>query len=127
MTDQPTLLVAEDDPHISLLVSYALESLPCTIEIDGNGKSVLERVRRDPRPALVLLDLNLPGLGGMDVLRAMKADESLCRIPVFLLSASMIEANRNEALSLGAERFIEKPFDVQGLAQVVGSFLARRR
>ena len=127
MTDRPTLLVAEDDPHISLLVSYALEMLPITIEIDGNGKSVLERVRRDPRPALVLLDLNLPGLGGMDVLRAMKQDESLCRIPVFLLSASMIEANRNEALALGAERFIEKPFDVQGLAQVVGSFLSRRR
>ena len=118
-----TLILAEDDPHIALLVEYALESLGCRIESHRDGASALERLRAEPRPALVILDVNLPGVGGFDVLRAMKSDPRLASVPVLLLSASALESYKREARELGADRYLEKPFDVTRFAAVVGEMI----
>jgi CheY-like chemotaxis protein len=122
-----TLLLAEDDPHISLLVGYALERLGCRIESLADGRDVLSRLSRAPLPDVVVLDVNLPGLNGFEILRAIKEREDLRPIPVLMLSAASHESSREQARRLGAIGFIEKPFDVAKLAAIVEGAMSAGR
>ncbi len=70
---------------------------------------------RSPRPALLLLDLNLPGMDGREVLRTVKADEVLCTIPVVVLTTSDAEDDIAKCYADGANSYIQKPIDLKGL------------
>ncbi|MBV8707590.1 MAG: response regulator [Acidobacteriaceae bacterium] len=70
-------------------------------------------------PDLVLLDLNLPGLSGLDVLAAMKTDRKLALIPVVVFSSSSREQDRKESLALGAQQYITKPNTFDGVIQAL--------
>jgi DNA-binding response OmpR family regulator len=114
-----SLLLAEDDPHIALLVEYALQRLDCQVECHRSVDAILARLRRGPPPRLVVLDLHLDGADGLDVLREMKQDAALAAVPVVILSASPLESNKRDARALGAAEFIAKPFDVERFAAAV--------
>lgn len=116
------LVLAEDDPHIGVLVAFALEPLGLVVERFVDGEAALARLRAGPPPALVVLDLMLPRLSGRDVLRALEADPALDPVPVLVLSAraGAVEVAR----ARGALAFLAKPFDVDDLLRTVEGLLA---
>ncbi|MDH3681027.1 MAG: response regulator [Acidimicrobiia bacterium] len=94
-----------------------------TIDVVADGGAALDYLRRDPtetpRPDLVLLDLDLPGMDGRDVLATMKSDPELRRIPVVILTTSADEADVLTTYDLGANAFITKPGGLDGWLEVV--------
>ncbi|MCO5169860.1 MAG: response regulator [Planctomycetes bacterium] len=116
------LVLVEDDPHIGVLVAFALEPLGLVIERFADGEAALTRLRAGPPPDLVLLDLMLPRLSGREVLRALEADPALDRVPVLVLSARAAPPELTRAR--GALAFLAKPFDVDDLLRTVEGLLA---
>jgi CheY-like chemotaxis protein len=115
------ILLAEDEPADTHLVRVALaeNSLAADLHHVVNGCEVLEFLRRQvpkfigsPRPDLILLDLNMPRMNGHECLAALKSDETLCDIPVVILSTSAAESDIVAAYGLGASGYITKPADI---------------
>jgi two-component system, response regulator len=112
------LLVEDDEDHVFLVrrALRDLEDAAVTVDVAGNGERALEelgRARFDPRalPQLVLLDLKLPRLDGLEVLRRIRADASLQALPVVVLTSSEHQDDRERALRLGATWYVCKPID----------------
>jgi diguanylate cyclase (GGDEF)-like protein len=108
--DRPRLLLAEDDADDRAVLVEALEG-DYEIAALGAGDEALEAARELP-PDLALLDLHLPGLDGLDVLEALRADPHTAEIPVILISGEADDATRVRALDLGAADFLQKPISL---------------
>jgi two-component system, response regulator len=112
------LLVEDDDDHV-FLVRRALADLDgavVAVEVAADGEQALERLARarfdaGGLPQLVLLDLKMPRMGGLEVLRHLRADERTRDLPVVVLTSSEHLEDREEALRLGATWFVCKPTD----------------
>lgn len=119
------VLLVEDNPVDARATLKAAERLRLDHAIDlvTDGETALEHLHRDPiageRPDMVLLDLNLPGKDGRDVLREIKGDEQLRRIPVLVLTTSSEDADIIGAYDLGANAYITKPLGLDGWSDVV--------
>lgn len=118
------VLVVDDEPDIVALCAFHLGKAGYGVSTADTGTSALERVRRE-MPALIVLDLMLPDIGGFDVLRILRADESTRDIAVLLLTARKEESDRIRGLSLGADDYLTKPFSPQELVLRVGAILRR--
>lgn len=116
------ILVVDDDPNVRVVMRAILEHESYDIVEAGDGESALAAVEAGP-PDLVILDLMMPGIGGMEVLRRMKSDPATRDVPVIVLTA-MGGVARAEAEHAGAERFFEKPFSPLALLRVVEETLA---
>ncbi len=107
------ILLIEDNPADAALTTEALAqaSRHCTLHVARSGEAALEFLRGgdDARPDLILLDPNLPGMSGLEVLRALKGDERLRQIPVVVLSTSASQPDVDAAYDLGANAYILKP------------------
>ncbi|MDQ8162483.1 MAG: response regulator transcription factor [Gemmatimonadota bacterium] len=125
-TAPPTerILVVDDEPEIVALVTYHLAKLGYNVSMAANGQDALAHARRD-HPALIVLDLMLPGLSGFDVLEQLRADESTRNIAVLMLTARREEPDRIRGLSLGADDYLTKPFSPAELVLRVGAILRR--
>ncbi|MDQ8159588.1 MAG: response regulator transcription factor [Gemmatimonadota bacterium] len=125
-TAPPTerILVVDDEPEIVALVTYHLAKLGYNVAMAANGQDALAHARRD-HPALIVLDLMLPGLSGFDVLEQLRADESTRNIAVLMLTARREEPDRIRGLSLGADDYLTKPFSPAELVLRVGAILRR--
>jgi CheY-like chemotaxis protein len=120
------ILYIEDNAANLALVRKVLEHTGAYAVIGaGTGEQGLEEARREA-PALVLLDLDLPGIDGFEVARRFAADASLSRVPLVAISASVMKEERAQALAAGCVRFIEKPFDIGELRTVVDQLLRER-
>lgn len=118
MTDDTTLthaLVADDEPHIGRIIKMKLEQGPFRVTLAYDGREALEVLRREPDIALVLLDLMMPYLSGLDVLAEMKKDERLKHLPTIVLTAAGQEQQHRMAMDLGASDFMTKPFSPKRL------------
>jgi two-component system response regulator len=123
------ILLVEDNPGDANLAREALEDskLKNTLNVVGDGVEAMAFLRRTgkyasaKRPDLVLLDLNLPKKDGREVLAEIKADESLKRIPVVILTSSQHEEDVLNAYNLHANCFITKPIDLNQFLKVVRS------
>ena len=112
------LLVEDDEDHV-FLVRRALADLAgaeVAVEVAGDGEQAVERLARSRfspggPPQLVLLDLKMPRMDGLEVLRRIRADEAAARLPVVVLTSSEHQDDREEALRLGATWFVCKPTD----------------
>ncbi|MDQ4117698.1 MAG: response regulator, partial [Actinomycetota bacterium] len=117
------VLVVDDDERVRTLVSWQLEAEGFTVTQAPDGASALDAVRGD-RPDLVVLDLSLPGVGGLDVLRRVRDDEQAWtgpQLPVIVLSGRSGETDRIVGLDLGADDYLIKPFSPGELAARVRS------
>ncbi len=119
-----TILIVEDEEDIQELVRYTLEREGHTVVAADTGEKGLAAVR-GARPALILLDLMLPGLDGKEICRRLKQDEDTRSIPVIMLTARGEEADIVAGLELGADDYITKPFSTKVLAARVGAVLRR--
>lgn len=110
------ILLVEDDPGDVLLVREALsESGESKVEVASNGEQALAHLHDlhpSDHPDLILLDLNLPRLGGLDVLEKIKRDENLRSIPVVVLTTSCAETDVESSYRLHANAYVCKPAEV---------------
>lgn len=117
------VVYVEDNAANLALVTKVLGHVGYGVEGAVTGEEGLECIQRDP-PDLVLLDLDLPGIDGFEVVRTLKAIPALSAIPVIAISASVMKQERKMALDTGCVSFIEKPFDIGELRVAVDEALA---
>lgn len=107
----PKVLVVEDEIHIQRLIKLVLEKNGFTVDAVGTGEDALNFLNTaDPLPDLVLLDILMPGIDGLSVLRAIKANNNHKGIPVVMLTALAQEQVVLQGIKLGAKDYIRKPF-----------------
>jgi two-component system phosphate regulon response regulator PhoB len=114
--DEITILVVDDEPRLRELMKVALGPRYTFLEAGDVGEA-LALVRS--RPDLVLLDVMIPGGSGLDVLREIRRDPDLGRIPVVVVSAWQATEDRRAALDEGADAFLGKPFPLEELTAIV--------
>jgi CheY-like chemotaxis protein len=120
------ICLIDDDPDHVLIITRAIRELgdESTVHAASDGDEAMEWLRAaDPLPDLVLLDINMPGLSGFDVLEAVKADERLKAVPVVMLTSSDASADVARAYELGASGYISKPSYFHDLRAVLGNTL----
>ncbi|HEY2226082.1 response regulator transcription factor [Actinomycetospora sp.] len=122
----PKVLVVDDDEAVRTLASWQLESDGFTVDQAGDGAEALTAIDVD-RPDLVVLDLTMPGVGGLDVLRRVRTAAATETLPVIVLSGRSGETDRIVGLDLGADDYLVKPFSPGELAARVRSVLRRAR
>lgn len=111
------VLVADDERHIGRIIQMKLEQGPFTVTLAFDGKEALDALERDPEISLVLLDLMMPEVSGLDVLAKMRKDERWRDIPCVVLTAAGQEVHHDRAMALGATEFMTKPFSPKRLLQ----------
>jgi two-component system alkaline phosphatase synthesis response regulator PhoP len=121
----PTILVVDDEPTIRLLVRAALEGTGYRLIEASDGLSALQ-VALSERPDVVLLDIALPRLSGLEVCRRLKENPATASAPVLLLTGLVQESERQAAEEVGARAFIAKPFSPAALVSHVEDALLRR-
>lgn len=121
------VLLVEDEPADAYLVQLAFQESQLDIDLQrvADGKEALAFLRKEPpyvaapRPGLILLDLNMPGMNGKDVLRELKADSDLKRLPVVILTTSDSDKDIASCYDMGASGYITKPIDIDRFIQVI--------
>jgi len=118
------ILVADDEPDVLNLVSLNLKNAGFTVIKAQDGASALSKARAN-MPMLVVLDLMLPGMSGIEVCKTLKADAATSQIPIIMLTAKAEEIDRIVGLELGADDYITKPFSPRELVLRVKSVVRR--
>ena len=127
MTEQARrILVIDDDPATADVARKWFEAEPFEVIDARDGESGIERAVKDA-PELILLDLTMPGIDGLEVARRLKAESGTRSIPVVLLTACRDVNSKVEAFAAGADDYITKPFDVQELAARIQAMLLKRQ
>ncbi len=108
-------LVADDEPHIGRIIKMKLEQGPFRVTLAYDGREALEVLRREPDIQIVLLDLMMPHLSGLDVLAEIRANPAWQSLPCIILTAAGQEQQHRLALRLGATEFLTKPFSPKKL------------
>ena len=118
------VLVADDEPHIGRIIKMKLEQGPFRVTLAYDGREALQLLEQEDDVCLVLLDLMMPHLSGLDVLSAMRADPRWRDLPCIILTAAGQEQQHTSAMALGATDFLTKPFSPKKLyaraAELVG-------
>jgi DNA-binding response OmpR family regulator len=119
-----TVVLAEDDVDIRDLVQIVLEQLDLEVKAVGTGAEALEVGQREV-PRLFLLDITMPGMNGLDVCRAIRADEKLQDVPVIFMTARAQASDVAAGIEAGADTYIIKPFGPIELREHVEALLDR--
>jgi len=123
MRSSKPILLAEDDSVDTMTVERALKELKVTNQLicTTNGQEALEYLRDESnkRPCVILLDLNMPKMNGIEFLKIAKADENLKKIPVVVLTTSEEEQDVVESFNLGVAGYIVKPTDYKKFVEAI--------
>ena len=126
MTDRPLrVLVADDDADIRELVAVAVRRAGMQAVTVADGDQALAAVAAD-RPDAVVLDVSMPGVGGLEVCAALRADPVTADLPIMLLSAAVHDAAVEAGRGAGADVYVGKPFKVRDLAERLRELVGRR-
>ncbi|MCF6290926.1 MAG: response regulator transcription factor [Desulfobacterales bacterium] len=120
-----TILIVEDDEDIQQLVSYNLIKSGFGVECAESGEQALELVR-ERRTDLIIIDIMLPGMDGLEVCRTLRSDSRLAKTPIIMLTAKGEERDVITGLDLGADDYVTKPFSPKILISRIKSVLRRR-
>ncbi len=118
------ILVVEDDRDIAELIGRYLEKAGYTVELLASGRDALAALVARP-PDVLVLDLMLPGVDGLEICRATRAQEKTANIPIIMLTARAEESDRIAGLELGADDYLGKPFSPNELVARVRALLRR--
>ena len=113
------ILVADDEPHIGRIIKMKLEQGPFKVSIAYDGQEALDFINNDEHVDLALLDLMMPKLSGLDVLRQVREQERFKTLPCIILTAGGDAKHERDALALGATQFLTKPFSPKKLYALV--------
>jgi DNA-binding response OmpR family regulator len=120
------ILVADDDVDIRELVEFKLTTMGHEIVAVGDGAAAIDACMAQ-KPDLAVLDVMMPGVSGLDAIRAIRAEPSLADLPVILLTARAQESDVETGFDSGADDYITKPFSPRELASRVQALLSRSR
>jgi diguanylate cyclase (GGDEF)-like protein len=123
MVHQPTILVADDEPHIRRILQFLLEQAGYRVVLAEDGREAAD-LALNSRPDLVLLDVMMPHLDGFSVLQRLRDDHRTQRLPVIMLTAKGEARSRLQGLKGGANDYLAKPFDHEELLVRVSNMLA---
>jgi two-component system phosphate regulon response regulator PhoB len=118
------ILVVEDEPDIAALVAYQLAQAGHQVRTSASGREAIRALETDP-PDLVILDLMLPEMSGLDVLRTLRGRKETKDLPVIVLTARREESDRVRGLELGADDYVAKPFSPRELVLRAEAVLRR--
>jgi two-component system alkaline phosphatase synthesis response regulator PhoP len=113
------ILVADDEPHIGRIIKMKLEQGPFRVSLAYDGQEALDLINGEDEVDLVLLDLMMPKLSGLDVLREIREQERFKSLPCIILTAGGDAKHERDALALGATQFLTKPFSPKKLYALV--------
>jgi CheY-like chemotaxis protein len=116
------ILVADDDHASRSLIVSLLRTLDFRVHALADGEAAL-RATRELRPDLIVTDLAMPAMNGLEVARGVRGDESLAKLPIVAVSASASRITRDQALQAGCSAFVEKPLQLDELVEVIGPLL----
>jgi two-component system, OmpR family, alkaline phosphatase synthesis response regulator PhoP len=120
------ILVAEDDRDIADLIAHYFSRAGWRAHVTASGDEALASARQNPAD-LVILDVMLPGLSGLEVCRALRADKATASIPIIMLTARAEESDRIIGLEIGADDYISKPFSPNELVARVRALMRRSK
>jgi CheY-like chemotaxis protein len=120
------VLVVDDQPFIGRIIAMHFERGPFRVSVADDGPAALAFLRANLDVEMVLLDVNLPGMSGLDVMEEVRKDLDIAHIPFVVLTATGQSANRERARALGAAGFVTKPFSPNKLYQQVCGVLGER-
>lgn len=118
------VLIVDDEPHIGRIIRTRLEQDGFIVHLAEQGQEALAILHQHPSIALVLLDLMMPGMSGIDVLRVMRADVRWATLPCIVLTAAGQDAQLREAEALGVSEIMTKPFSPRRLLSRVQAYTA---
>jgi len=113
------ILVADDEPHIGRIIKMKLEQGPFRVSLAYDGQEALDFINNDGHLDLALLDLMMPKLSGLDVLREIREQERFKTLPCIILTAGGDAKHERDALALRATQFLTKPFSPKKLYALV--------
>ena len=116
------ILFIEDEPDQITLIKTRIEASGYGFDSANNGESGLEKVSTD-KPDLVLLDVVLPGISGLEVCKRLKQDEKTKEIPIILLTAIGAKNAEEKCMACGADSFLKKPYDSAVLMKEIKKFI----
>ena len=111
---KPKVLIIDDEIHIVELIKFNLETSGYEVDFAYDGLDGYLKIKENI-PHLVLLDWMIPNISGIDILKKIRSDKTLCNIPIIMLTAKNMENDKIEGLELGADDYITKPFSVREL------------
>ena len=120
MSEKPVILIVDDDGPILALMHNILKEFGFQPVTAANGRQAIE-VARTQRPALVLLDKNMPGMPGAEVIQTLRGEPGLDKLPILILSGERL--SRAELAELGADGAVQKPFDVGVLVERIRQYV----
>src|ERR1700733_2135711 len=120
------ILIVEDEIDVAELLAHNLRGEGFVVEIVNNGRAALATIKNQP-PALIVLDLMLPELSGLDLCRMIKSNPGTKNVPIVMLSARIEEIDRVIGFELGADDYVIKPFSPRELVLRIRAIFRRRR
>ena len=121
----PLILAVEDDDDNLLLLSYALDSLDCRLICQKDGLTTV-LVAKEYQPDLILLDIVMPGLSGIDVIRCLKQEPLTRNITTIAITALATTEDRERILMSGFDDYISKPYMIEDLEAIVSHYLCKK-
>ena len=121
-----TILIIDDNLDDVEITKKTLSRINRELKVETapRGETALELLRREEAlPALILLDLKMPGMSGFDTLRKIRADERMKQIPVIIVTSSSLEADEKAGFEAGADAFLHKAFDIDRFSSELKSLL----
>lgn len=118
------VMIVEDDRDIAEMIAYNLKEAGYSVSITASGENALRSIS-DRKPGLILLDLMLPGMDGLEICRRLKRDEAAWNIPLIMVTAKGEDTDVVSGLEIGADDYITKPFSPKILVARVGAVLRR--
>ena len=116
------VLIADDEPNILISLEFLMQREGHQVLLARDGDEALALVRSE-RPALLLLDVMMPGRSGFEVCQAVRADESLASVKILMLTAKGRDTDQAQGLGVGADAYMTKPFSTRELAARVRELL----
>ncbi len=118
------ILVADDEPHISRALSFALQREGFSVDVAGNGEEALRKIREE-RPRMVFLDIVMPKKTGLEICTEIKRDTDLKDICIIILTAKGQELDRRDCISAGADGYMTKPFSPREVVELVRTHFSK--
>lgn len=125
MSRLPRIVVVEDEPAIQELLRYSLEQANYEVVVVASAELALAEIRSE-LPALVLLDVMLPGMSGVSLAKQLRGDRRTRELPLIMVTAKAAETDRIQGLELGADDYVTKPFSPKELIARIRAVLRRR-
>ena len=124
----PRILIVEDSPTMRALLASALEELEGSVKIT-EAESGFEALRVLPRGRwdLIVTDVNMPDINGLELVSFVKGNDAYCGVPLIIVSTEGSERDRAKGLELGADAYLVKPFEPADLREIAAQLLARAR